>query len=173
MIKKIAAFAGAAAMLATAATPAMAYVWFPQSSDDTTNTAVVTNVSTANANTGYNDQYNKAYGGHTYRLWSFGGGATVEDNAILTGNAWADSKAVVVANTQVGCGCEQDGDVENTAVVMNTSSANADTGRNSQYNKAYGSGWVKVLNNGVVTGNAGAESDAWTVANTDLSGWAF
>lgn len=172
MIKKIATFAGAAAMLLSAATPAMAGWWWG-GSDDTTNTAVVNNAATATANTGSNDQTNKAYGGGSW-FWGHGGSAKVKDNAILTGDAWAEANAVTIANTQVGCGCEQDGDVSNTAIVNNYSAAAANSGDNTQYNKAktYG-GWAGVYNNGVVTGNAGAEADAWSVVNTDLSGFAF
>src|SRR3989338_7891660 len=142
MVKRIAITAASAALLLASALPAFGYEingggGYKKGHLDI---AIVQNGSEALANSGSNsqssDQTNKA------KAWK-GGEAEVEggsgDQTIETGDAKAKSKAVVVANTHVGCGCESRKGID-FALVSNGSGALADSGYNTQsstqYNKA-------------------------------------
>lgn len=173
MINKIAAIAGAGAILLASATPALAkgnYNWF----GGEYNSAVVLNSANSSANTGYNGQYNQATG-------TFSGKVEVEHayNTLSTGSAVSSATALTAANTQVGCSvCNfyMGGAKYNSAFVTNGAASAANTGYNTQANNAEGAwtfGKVEVEHTGNVQGTGAAESDAnaWTVVNTNWSGW--
>ncbi len=113
-MKRLIAIAGAGAMLLSAVTPAFAYGSFYMPSSDTNNFAIVDNTAVAKSSTGAN--------------WQTGG-----SNYLITGIAVSDSTAVVVANTNVvNCRtCRSTGDVNNMALIDNTSIAKSDTGGQS------------------------------------------
>ena len=168
-LKKIAAFAGSAALLLGTATPALAYE-FGGLHHGSLDAAYVENGAAALANTGDNTQTNSAAGALVY------GDVETEDvnNLIVTGDAYAGARAVAITNTHVGdCGCESRGH-KDLAMVSNGALAEANTGYNSQTNSAAGLGVggeveVERTDNAIVTGNAVAEADAWAVTNTHLS----
>ena len=169
MFKKIAAIAGAGAMLLSTATPAFAYNW-----GGTMNSAVVWNNANSSANTGSNGQFNQAEG-----AWS--GEVEVEHayNTMYTGAAYSDATAVTAANTQVGCSvCNfyMGGFKYNSAVVANEAASSANTGGNQQFNGAKGTfvwGEVEVEHTGntMGTGVAASNANAWTVVNTNWTGF--
>ena len=170
MFKKIAAIAGAGAMLLSTATPAFAwgYNW-----GGTMNSAVVTNSANSSANTGWNLQLNEAKG-----TWAHEVEVEGTANTLYTGAAVSDATAVTAANTQVG-GCNichrSLGFTYNSAVVNNGAASSANTGYNDQVNSASGAGWfgeveVEHTNNYMGTGPAVSSANAWTVVNTN---WSF
>ena len=162
MMKKIAALIGAGAMLLSVATPAFG-VW---------NYARVNNSSGAEAVTGSNSQNSSA--GVAYTRGSSANVGSTGTRSIVTGDACADSTAVTVANTNVFSGDP----TTNTAFVNNESFAGASSGQNTQNDSAsvtY-SVWSTANagstgNSHVTTGYAGADSDAWTVVNTNVMVW--
>ena len=161
MMKKIAALIGAGAMLLSVATPAFG-VW---------NYARVNNSSGAEAVTGSNSQNSSA--GVAYTWGSSANVGSTGARSIVTGDACADSTAVTVANTNVFSGWTM-----NTAYVGNDSYALALTGSNNQNDSAstaysFGSSANagSTGNSHVTTGYAGADSDAWTVVNTNVMVW--
>lgn len=147
-MKKIAAFAGAGAMFLATATPAFAIYQYPFfGGSDTTNYAFVQSSVIAQSNTGNNSQLGKS-------------------NWLITGDAWAGAKGVVVTNTNVqDCGCQNNGDVTNHAFVGSEVVGASDTGNNHQMSFGFWGG------NAAVTGGAGAEAQGWVVTNTNLSGF--
>ena len=161
MMRKIAALIGAGAMLLSVATPAFG-VW---------NYAWVNNSSGAEAVTGSNSQNSSA--GVAYTWGSSANVGSTGTRSIVTGDACADSTAVTVANTNVFSGWTM-----NTAYVGNDSYALALTGSNNQNDSAstaysFGSSAYtgSTGNSHVTTGYAGADSDAWTVVNTNVAWW--
>jgi len=179
-MKKIAALIGAGAMLLSVAVPALAVYRPPRRLSS--NLAIVTNTTTAEAYTGGNSV------GNNSTVGQYGGGnsagATQTNNVgITTGAAEADATGVVVANTKVGCGCYQptcgrcgSGD-SNTAFVKNNTEAYAGTGGNSVGNSAevgqvgggnY-AGATQTNNVGIETGAANADATGVVVVNTQLS----
>ena len=129
-------------------------------------TTIVNNSSEAIANTGENEQNNTAVVG----LVRHSGGS----RSMRTGNANANSTAVVVADTNIGCGCSRPsrhgGSNHDMTMVDNESYAGANTGDNQQNNTAV----LGVVNRSggfrsMTTGNANANSTAWTVADTNFS----
>ena len=190
-LKKIAAFAGSAALLLGAATPALAYSRHHDSDpllDVSVNRAVVVNTAVAQADTGLNVQRNTANGGQ--------GDVDVERsyNTMTTGAAQADATAVALTNIRFGgCGCESDAKISvnwNDAIVQNGAQAGAFTGGNTQVNRANGGSGLEVLSEGrhhrsggdveveesynsLATGGATADADAWAVTNAHLTGFAL
>ena len=161
MMKKIAALIGAGAMLLSVAGPAFG-AW---------NYARVNNSSGAEAVTGSNSQNSSA--GVAYTRGSSANVGSTGTRSIVTGDACADSTAVTVANTNVFSGWTM-----NTAYVGNDSYALALTGSNNQNDSAstaysFGSSAYtgSTGNSHVTTGYAGADSDAWTVVNTNVMVW--
>ena len=160
MMRKIAALIGAGAMLLSVATPAFG-VW---------NYAWVNNSSGAEAVTGSNSQNSSA--GVAYTRGSSANVGSTGTRSIVTGDACADSTAVTVANTNVFSG----GPTMNTAYVGNDSYALALTGSNNQNDSAstaysFGSSANagSTGNSHVTTGYASADSDAWTVVNSNVA----
>ena len=158
-MKKIAALIGAGAMLLSVATPAFG-VW---------NYARVNNSSGAEAVTGSNSQNSSA--GVAYTWGSSANVGSTGTRSIVTGDACADSTAVTVANTNVFSGWTM-----NTAYVGNDSYALALTGSNNQNDSAstaysFGSSANagSTGNSHVTTGYASADSDAWTVVNSNVA----
>ncbi len=143
-MKKLIAYASAAAMFLSAAAPAGAMF-----GDTTNNFAFVNSKVKAEANTGDNYQSNFSF---------FGGGK----NFVMTGVAISEAEAVVVTNTNVGndCGCFFGSTTNNTAFVNSKVVSEANTGDNVQTN--LGGGW-----NTAFTGNAGAGATGWVVTNTN------
>ena len=169
MIKKIAALAGAGAMLLAVAGPAFAVVpgfWGTGSKD----VAIVNNGASAVASTGGNGQGNSA----TVKKAGVTGDVEVSgNNNMTTGEAQADATAVVVANTHIGCStCGWSLGHKDVAVVNNGAQAGSLTGDNGQGNaatvkKAHVGGEVEVGgSNTLKTGPASSDADAWTVVNT-------
>ena len=167
-IKRIAITLAAAGALLASAMPALGYSRHSGNTDVT----IVSNGSGAYANTGGNTQNNTAV---------FGGDITQNGGSrtMTTGNADADSTAVVVADTNIGCGCESrrghhQSSTTDFTMVENGSEAVADSGNNEQDNTAVGH-WSDVRGNRgsrtMTTGNASADSDAWVIADTNVSGW--
>ena len=162
MMRKIAALIGAGAMLLSVATPAFG-AW---------NYAFVNNSSDAQSVTGSNSQNSSA--GVAWSGFSSANTGSTGARTIVTGDACADSTAVTVANTNVFSG----GPTMNTAYVGNDSYALALTGSNNQNDSAstaysFGSSAYtgSTGNSHVTTGYAGADSDAWTVVNTNVAWW--
>src|SRR3989344_7751655 len=118
-IKKTAITLAAAGALLASAMPALGYTRHSGNTDVT----IVSNGSGAYANTGGNTQNNTAvFGGDITRN---GGSRTM-----TTGNADADSTAVVVADTNIGCGCESRRGGRDFTMVNNGSLAEANSGLN-------------------------------------------
>ena len=173
MIKRLIAIGGATALLLGAAVPALA--WGGWGSRDV---AIVGNEAVAVANTGGNTQDNFAAGDE----------AEVEDNDgdryMDTGDADAYAGALVVANTHVGCDCDEDNNTESLnggggsnhkdfALVGNGAGALANTGDNAQDDVALGDGDDAEVedndgNRTMYTGNASSTARAWTIVNTHL-----
>lgn len=172
-MKKLAGLVGASALLLGLAGAAFACGQFGCGSWYTGgDQAYVYNSSYADANTGGNTQQNIAT---TKMSW---GDVEVEHayNSIYTGRADADSNAVVIANTHIGCSLCDFGGGSNKAYVWNSSEAYANTGYNSQVNVAesewsWGDVEVEHVGNGAFTGGAYSDSNAYTVVNTHWTGW--
>jgi hypothetical protein len=167
MMKKLAAMAGAAALLLGAVAPTFAEdgPFFPWWSQDV---AVVNNGATAVANTGGNKQGN----GAAYNIVNSGNVAVTGNNWMGTGKADAYAGALVIANTHMGCDlCSVSLFHQDYAGVNNGATAVADSGNNGQGSGANGNyvwvGGVYVTgNNGMDTGNAISTARSWTVVNT-------
>ncbi len=188
-MKKIAAFAGAAALLASVAMPSFASTgwkfFMPKSTQDVT-VANVNNYAEADAISGGNIQSNAAVASSLVGGWTK---AEVEGTGqtTVTGASNADADAVVIANTKVGtCGClklDPCACKKSTKVIANVTNgalAGAQSGVNAQGNSASATslmgGWTKAEVEGTgqttVTGESNSDADAWSVVNTDLSfGW--
>lgn len=171
MMKKLAAMAGAAALLLGATVPALAHHrhWYGGS-----DVAMVENSASAVASTGGNGQGNAvlANGGHNDDTTVSG------NNYMSTGDANAYAGALVVANTHIGCGpCASGGRKhKDFAMVKNGAGAGAYTGGNGQGNAVEENGGhnddtTVSGNNSMTTGNATSKARAWTVVNTHLGGW--
>lgn len=170
MMKKLFALVGAGAMLLSAVGPAFAKPPMPPKGGGG-DVAIIDNHAEAQSSTGNNSQSNVAD-------VTKGGGVDVYgadgDRTMYTGDAKAYAGGVVVANTHVGCGKCGGGKhhEEDLAIVANDAIAGARSGDNGQDDLAL------VTNGGGVTvdggkgdrylksGDAKAESHAWTVVNT-------
>ncbi len=160
MTKQIIAGVSSAALVLSLAVPVFARGSSRHySSNDATNTAVVLNVTVANADTGDNVQ--RARGSRSANLMETGK---------------ADSKAFGTVEANTGdCNCSsRRGDVRNTALVGNLTVANAETGDNEQ--TAGGSSSHRSRHhsessalNGMETGDATAYADGWVVVNSSTS----
>lgn len=167
MVKKLAALAGAGAILLFVAAPALANGWWWHE-------AIVENSAEAVSNTGMNTQDN-------YAKVRFGGLVLVDgasgDRTMTTGDASAKAKAVVKANTHIGCDpCAGDGPHhEDFAFVGNGAYAEANTGLNAQDDLADVENDGEVLVDGglgdrtLTTGNAWSKAKAYTIVNAHLS----
>lgn len=182
MVKKIAALAGAGAILLSVAVPVFAVYGHHHGSSDV---AIIRNSATANANTGENVQGNMAIvGGRGVDDVTVRG-----DNWMSTGDATAYAGALVVANTHIGCGRCGGGGRGHTdlALVGNSAVANANTGWNFQGNYAgpsvngasaeghgnHGHGDSDVTvggDNTMRTGGADSTARAWVIVNTHWGG---
>lgn len=163
MFKKLAALAGAGALLLSAAVPAFAY-W---------DYAYVNNSAVAISDTGMNSQGNDATANGLYNSAVAGSGGG--DRWMSTGPATSYARALVVANTHIGCGvCGDDYYWHmDEAYVDNSAMAGAYTGGNSQGNSAqaigYGNGATAGSGSGdrgMTTGGASSTARAWTIVNT-------
>lgn len=147
-MKKFAGLMGAMTMLLFVSTPASA--WWMKSSDEATvkNFAWVTTDAKSKVNTGFNTL----------------SGGMVFGGSILTGVGFAGNSITTQANTTtIGCGCYDDLNLENKAVVNNDAKAKVNTGFNT-----ISGGFVK---GGLVgTGAAEAQNLVTTVVNTNLVG---
>ena len=170
MVKKIAALAGAGALLLAVAGPALAwnFSWVD-----------VDNAAGAIADTGGNSQGNYATADGVYN--SADAGSSSGARSMVTGSATAVAAAGVTVNTTLydwSCGecyypwSESYVDVENAAL------AGADTGGNSQDNSAVAIGYGNSADAGsgsgyrsMTTGPAYSNASAFTVVNTTLVGW--
>jgi len=169
-MKKLAAMAGAAALLLGATVPALAHPWHWHGGSDV---AIVENSASAVANTGENGQGNAvlANGGHNDDTTVSG------NNYMSTGGADAYAGALVVANTHIGCGpCASGGpNHRDFAMVGNGAYAVANTGENGQGNAVEEDGGhnddtTVGGDNTMVTGGAVSTARAWTVVNTHWGG---
>lgn len=145
------------------------------------NEAYIDNTVMSTAKTGGNMQNNYA------ESWDECG-AEIEDEGqrtLVTGDAYADARAMVEANTGDACPgmdfCMQEDDdltvsfslpllETNFADVYNTVMASANTGDNHQNNTAIG-GSVEIEDEGsrmLGTGAASAVSSAWTLVNSSM-----
>lgn len=182
MIKKIIAVAGAAAVLAASAGPALGWWggWHRTSDVDVAN---VNNTAISTANTGGNSQNNDANA--TMGIDQEAEVEAGDDRNITTGNAYAGALAVTVANTDISCGrrgqdpCPCPDERADTANVNNTADALADTGMNTQDDSAdalLGLDQEAEVEAGhrsdrnITTGDATSRAWAFTVVNTDLRG---
>lgn len=162
MFKKLAALAGAGALLLGAALPAFALF-------DGGDVAIIKkNQATAEANTGGNLQGN-------YALVGGGDDTSVSgNNSMSTGNASAYAGALVVANTHIRCGCDGNGGhVDFAYVKKNKATALANTGVNEQGNGALVDGGDDTSvsgDNSMSTGDASSTARAYTIVNTHW-GW--
>lgn len=146
--------------------------WHHRSSD----TAVVINSATATSNTGTNSQNNTSIAQGALNDSDVKGDGA---RSMTTGNANANARAVVVANTHVGCGpCASGGHGHrDTALVGNEAGADANTGDNWQDDTANAHGWANdstVDQDGTSnmrTGNANSRARALTVVNTHVGGY--
>ena len=159
MIRKLAALAGAGALLLGAAVPVFATGWSWGSSD----VAIVNNGASAYADTGGNSQ----------DVMAQKGGDIDDANGsryINTGSATAYAGALTVANTHVGCGpCASGGwGHKDFAMVNNGAEAMALTGYNSQDVMAQKGGSINDADGDrtVYTGAADSTARAWTIVNT-------
>jgi len=178
MIKKIAALAGAGAILLLVVAPVMAIDGFdgPFWSWDE---AYVNNSAAAIANTGGNSQGNYASALGCYNTAKGGSGSG--DRWMRTGSAFAFSRAVVVANPHLGCdGCSDEPYHWDFARVNNSAYAEANTGANSQNNSASAKGFLNRAgagsgsgDRGMRTGPASAHAAAWTIVNPHASFFAL
>lgn len=169
MFKKLAGTMASSALFLVLATPAMATM--PWHSDY----AYVRNSSQATALTGGNSQSDTAY------AYGLSNSADIDGNGgtrtIVTGNASANSSAVVLANTHLDCGCYP-WFGRDRANVRNSSVAVSDTGYNAQDDAATALGddndaeveTDRGSSRTVRTGNAGARSSAWSMVNTHWAG---
>lgn len=167
MVKKLAALAGAGALLLATAGPAFGIFWWGGSRD----VAIVENGAGAYSNTGGNTQDN-------FAAVTFGGGVDVDgadgNRSMTTGDATAYAGALTVANTHVGCGPCASGGLwhKDFAMVKNGAVADANSGVNAQDDFAvvtFGGG-VDVDggegNRYMGTGGADSTARAWTIVNT-------
>jgi hypothetical protein len=182
MRNKLVISAASAALMLAVAVPAFAGSNHREDnrlSNLSVNVALVDNTSSATARTGEVEQKNDVEGQ---------GGTTVGDNLGASGDAYADSTAVTVANTRVGCSaCDSRGVSLDLAFVDNSSRALATSGEVEQNNDveseapksddkhhehrnsdSNGSMVTKGINTGY-SGDAHSTSNAWTVVNTRIS----
>lgn len=181
MFKKLAALAGAGAMLLAVAGPAFARSSH-HSQQGNSNVAFVTNTTSSIASTGNNGVGN----GATVVNSEVKGEVEVSgQNTLNTGEANSEAVGVVVANTQVGCSTcgsrRNSGSTNNVAFVRNETTSIASTGDNGVGNIAtvsnsevgghHRGGEVEVSgNNNVTTGQANSEAVGVVVVNTQLNG---
>lgn len=164
MMKKIAALAGAGALLLGAAVPVFAHSW---------DWAYVNNSAVAVADTGGNSQSNIAEAYYYSGATVYGGSGA---RTMYTGDADAYAGALVVANTHIDCGLCSSRWHTDSAQVTNGAGAYAYTGDNGQDDVAfadyssgattYGSAGARYMD----TGSADSEVRAWTIVNTHW-GW--
>lgn len=169
--KKLAILTSSAVLMLATTVPAFANGgWGGGFGSGGSDVAIVDNSSTAFANTGFNTQLNN--GTLTSSRVGYNGEVKIKgENGLKTGNASADSKAVVIANVHKDdCEClsRKHKDV---AMVVNYSGASADSGLNLQSNNgllenAKVKGDVEINgDNWSETGHATSRSRAWTVVN--------
>lgn len=162
MLKKLAALAGAGALLLGTAIPVFAF----------DNIAIIKgNDATATANTGDNLQVGN---GVYVEKAGVGGNISVSgNNTMTTGNAKAKAKLVIVANSNICGDCGGSGG--GLAVVKwNDATADANSGGNGQGGnvadvyKAHVDGNISVSgNNSMTTGEAKAKAKVWIVVNVN------
>jgi len=171
MFKKLAALAGAGAILLAVAAPALAWNW---------SYVDVGNYAGAVADTGGNSQGNYATAGGTYN--SANAGSSSGDRSMFTGSATAVATADVTVGTNLyDCDwCEGCCFSENISdvYVENFAMAEANTGSNAQNNSAVASGYENYADassgsgyRSMTTGPAYSNASAFTVVNTTLVGW--
>lgn len=168
MLKKLAALAGAGAILLSIATPAFAH--------SVKNRANVTQVTSSSANTGGNLQGNGAY---VTKAHVSGEVEAEGSNSMTTKKAESSAVGVVAANTNVNADCDScvtsARRQRNSANVTQVTSSSASTGNNIQGNvasveKAGVSGDVEAEgNNNMTTGKAESSAVGVVVVNTQLS----
>ncbi len=168
MFKKLAALAGAGAMLLSIATPAFAH--------SVRNRATVNQTTISSANTGGNGQGN---GASVTRAHVSGDVEVRGSNNMDTGVAESSATGVVVANTNLNLDCDSctvtPRRQKNTANVIQMTSSSANTGLNDQGNSAYVEragigGEVEVKgNNTMTTGDAESSATGVVVVNTQVS----
>jgi len=137
----------------------------------TMNTAHVDNGSYAESWTGSNSQNDSA---STYMtVGALANSGSTDARTIRTGDAWSDSTAVTVANTNALGGSLF---TANMASVNNSSQAVSNTGGNQQNNSAgVTNGVWSAANAGSTgsrtasTGYAGSNADSWTVVNSNVA----
>lgn len=168
-LKRLIVTGSAIALMMGSAVPAFADHDEDGGNGGTTNVAFVTNSSYAGANTGNN------YQGNSVSVKKAGADdVTVNgNNTLTTGKAKANASAVVVANNQVGCGCD-DSKVKNVAFVRNGAEAGANSGDNAQGNsasvkKAHADDVTVGGNNTATTGKAKSNSRSWVLVNNQVS----
>ncbi len=167
---KVAALAGAGALLVATVAPSFAmWDWHMPSVNTTTNTAYVTTNTSSSASTGGNVQ---TAGSNSHQ-------------AIYTGDAESSSNSLTVVNAAVGCGCTTDthskttNKVTNTAFVTSNTSSGASTGGNVQLSTTTNSRHHEEhkSNTGssqfVSTGYAGSSSTSMTFVNVSLPSFSF
>jgi hypothetical protein len=159
-MKRIAAIAGAGAMLLGMAGPAFGIFWGDWGSDSqltVNNHAYVINKTETEAETGDNET------GGSHPTFSFfgGGGGGSQGGAIFTGNAGATAMVGSDVNRTVvaGCDCYDMVTINNGAFVYNKTETEAETGDN----ETGGGGWI-------MTGNAGASSMVQNFVNWTMVG---
>jgi len=147
-MKKIAALVGAGALVLALVVPAMA-VWLPTSDVNISNWANVSTRVSTSANTGGNSI----------------GGKYVWGGKVTSGDAMSVSLTSTTVNTNsVGClTCGDDVNVSNWANVSTKVSTSANTGGNSIGGRCVGGGRI-------LTGGAAAQSEVYTVVNTNVVG---
>ncbi len=162
---KIAAFAGAGALLVASVVPSFASGphWWNWHVNTTTNNAEVTTNTSSSASTGSN--YQKSKGGDS-------------NQTIYTGDAGASADSLTVVNAAAGCGCESKAHhtrVTNNADVVTNTSSNASTGSNTQKSRVNGDEywWSGTANQTTGTGDANARSSSMTFVNVSLPSFSF
>ena len=170
MVKKIAALAGAGALLLSVAVPAFAWNW---------SYVDVGNYVGAVADTGGNSQGNYATANGVY---DFADGSSSGARSMTTGSATAVATADVTVGTNLyDCdwcgGCCFSKNISDV-YVENFAMAEANTGSNAQNNSAVASGYENHADassgsgyRSMTTGPAYSNASAFTVVNTTLVGW--
>jgi len=148
-MKKIAALVGAGALVLALVVPAMAVWSWPSNDVNVSNWANVSTRVSTSANTGGNSI----------------GGKYVWGGRVRSGDAVSIAVVGTTVNTnEVSCPtCNGDVNVSNGANVSTKVSTSANTGGNSIGGRCVGGGRI-------LTGGAAAQSEVYTVVNTNLVG---
>lgn len=167
LYKKLISLIGAGAMLFSVVTPAFG-AW-----NITINKAKIKSTTTVEANSGANWIGNNV---SVKKAYIIGGVEVKGDNNVTTGKTKAESRKVIVANTNIGCDtCETSSLIINNAKIKNSTTVSANSGANMVGNsvevkKAGIDGKVEVRgNNTLTTGKTKAENRELIVVNTQIS----